>query len=114
MTRDEAATFVYVYKAFMDDTTLRPKPLKMITGDLLDDGGTVKEEETVSKNLSSLGEDDSGDGLSDSEFNSRSRCESEDDDNDDDDDDDNDNDNDDDDDDDDDYFFQLASTQNLP
>ena len=114
MTRDEAATFVYVYKAFMDDATLRPKPHKMITVDLLDDGGTVKEEETVSKNLSSLGEDDSGDGLSDSEFNSRSRCESEDDDNDDDDDDDNDDDNDDDDDDDDDYFFQLASTQNLP
>ena len=46
---------VYVYKAFMDDATLRPKPHKMITGDLLDDGGTVKEEETVSKNLSSLG-----------------------------------------------------------
>ena len=40
---------VYVYKAFMDDATLRPKPHKMITGDLLDDGGTAKEEETVSK-----------------------------------------------------------------
>ena len=51
----------------------------------------------ASKNLSSLVEDDSGDGISDSEFNSRSCCESEDDDNDDDNDDDDD-DNDDDDD----------------
>ena len=42
MTSDDAATFVHVYKVFMDDTTLSPKPLKMIAGDLLDDGGIKK------------------------------------------------------------------------